>query len=283
MDKEYAPIDGLADFNKGARGAIFGWNHPDVNSGRVVTAQTLSGTGALRVIAEFLHKFRPGPLYVSKPTWGNHKAVFNAAGIEVREYRYYKPATKGLDLEGMIADLAAAPAGSAVLLHTCAHNPTGVDPTKEQWQKIAEVCKKNQLYPFFDTAYQGFTSGSLDEDAWGLRYFIDQGFEMIIAQSFAKTMGLYGERTGALHVVCHDKATAEKVLSQVKILVRTNYSSPPKHGARIAAMILNNEALRKEWLEQLVMVTKRMNDMRKALRETLEKSGVKGDWSHITT
>ena len=213
LDKEYSPIDGLADFNKGSRGSIFGWDHKDVDSGRVVTCQTLSGTGALRVIAEFLAKFRPGPLYVSKPTWGNHQASFKAAGVEVREYRYFKPATRGLDIEGMIADLAAAPTGSAVMLHTCAHNPTGVDPTKEQWKAIFEVCKKNSLYPFFDTAYQGFTSGSLDEDAWGLRYFLDNGFEMIIAQSYAKVMGLYGERTGALHVVCHDKATADKVMS----------------------------------------------------------------------
>jgi len=283
LDKEYSPIDGLADFNKGARGSIFGWDHKDVDSGRVATLQTLSGTGALRVIAEFLAKFRPGPLYVSKPTWGNHKAVFNAAGVEVREYRYFKPSTKGIDMEGMIADLANAPTGSAVLLHTCAHNPTGVDPTKEQWKQIYEVCKKNSLYPFFDTAYQGFTSGSLDEDAWGLRYFVDNGFEMIIAQSFAKVMGLYGERTGAMHIVCHDKATADKVMSQVKILVRTNYSSPPKHGARIAALILTNPEMRQEWLSQLVMVTKRMNDMRAALRAALEKSGAKGDWSHITT
>jgi aspartate/tyrosine/aromatic aminotransferase len=271
LDKEYAPIDGLADFNKGARGALFGWDHADVSSGRVVSAQTLSGTGALRVIAEFMAKFRPGPLYVSKPTWGNHKAVFAAAGVEVRDYTYFNPSNKGLDIEGMIKDLSAAPAGSAVLLHTCAHNPTGVDPSKEEWARIADVCKKNQLYPFFDTAYQGFTSGSLDADAYGLRYFIDQGFEMIIAQSFAKIMGLYGERTGALHIVTADQATAKRVLSQVKILIRTNYSSPPKHGARIAAMILNDKAMREEWLNNLKDVTKRMNDMRNALRAELEK------------
>lgn len=143
LDKEYAPIDGLADFNLGARGAIFGWDSPEVNSGRVVTAQTLSGTGALRVIADFLKKFRPGPLYLSQPTWGNHPAVFAAAGIETRYYRYYKADTRGIDIEGLLADLASAPAGSAVLLHACAHNPTGVDPTKDQWKQIAEVCKKN--------------------------------------------------------------------------------------------------------------------------------------------
>lgn len=271
LDKEYAPQDGVAEFNKGARGVIFGFDHPDLSSGRIATLQTLSGTGALRVIGEYLAKFRPGPIYVSNPTWGNHNSVFATCGVQVRAYRYYKPATKGLDIDGMLADLAAAPAGSTVMLHTCAHNPTGVDPSKEEWKKIAEVCKKNQLYPFFDTAYQGFTSGNLDVDAWGLRYFVEQGFEMVVAQSFAKTMGLYGERTGALHLLCADKATADKCMSQLKIIVRTNYSSPPKHGARIAGMILNDVAMRKEWLDQLVEVTKRMDDMRKALRAEIEK------------
>lgn len=283
LDKEYAPIDGLADFNKGSRGVLFGFDHADVNSGRVASAQTLSGTGALRVVGEFLKKFRQAPLYMSKPTWGNHNAVFAAAGLVVHEYRYYKPDTRGLDIEGMIEDLSKAQAGSAVLLHTCAHNPTGVDPTEEQWHRIAEVCAKNSLFPFFDTAYQGFTSGSLDKDAYGLRYFIAKGFQMVICQSFAKTMGLYGERTGALHVVCNDKADAERVLSQIKILIRTNYSSPPKHGARIASAILNNVELRNQWLGELVAVTDRINDMRKALRSAIEKVGVKGDWSHITT
>jgi len=283
LDKEYSPIDGLADFNKGARGSIFGWDHADVNSGRVVTCQTLSGTGALRVVAEFLKKFRPGPLYMSNPTWGNHKAVFTAAGVETRSYRYFKPSTRGLDIDGMCEDLMSIPEGSAILLHTCAHNPTGVDPTKEEWKRIFEACKKNKLYPFFDTAYQGFTSGSLDEDAWGLRYFVDQGMEMVITQSFAKVMGLYGERTGALHVVAADKKTATAIMSQIKILIRTNYSSPPKHGGRIAAMILNKPELRAEWLAELKMVTKRMNDMRSALRKALEESGAKGNWSHITT
>jgi len=283
LDKEYAPIDGLQDFNEGARGVLFGWDHPDVKSGRVASVQTLSGTGALRVIAEFLVKFRPSALYVSNPTWGNHNSVFKAAGLETRAYRYFDKTTKGLDINGMLADLSAAPSGSMVLLHTCAHNPTGVDPTKEQWHQIAEVCKKNQLYPFFDTAYQGFTSGSLDTDGYGLRYFLDQGFEMIIAQSFAKIMGLYGERTGALHIVAPNKETAGRVLSQLKIIVRTNYSSPPKHGARIAAAILNNPANRQQWLDELVNVCKRMNDMRNALRASIEKQNVKGDWSHITT
>lgn len=227
--------------------------------------------------------FRPAPLYVSNPTWGNHNQVFSKAGLDVRQYRYFDKKTKGLDINGMIADLEAAPAGAAVLLHTCAHNPTGVDPTETQWQQIADVCKRRQLYPFFDTAYQGFTSGSLDKDAYGLRLFLAQGFEMVIAQSFAKIMGLYGERTGAIHIVCDNKETAAKVMSQVKILIRCNYSSPPKHGAEIAARILNDPAMRQQWLDELIVVCKRMNDMRAALRGAIERLGVKGDWSHITT
>lgn len=164
--------------------------------------------------------------------------------MDVRKYRYFDKKTKGLDFNGMIEDLKNATPGSCVLLHTCAHNPTGVDPTLQQWKQIAEVCKENKLYPFFDTAYQGFVTGDLDKDGEGLRYFVSQGFEMIIAQSFAKIMGLYGERTGALHIVCKDKDSAARVLSQVKIIIRTNYSSPPTHGARIASMILNDLSLR---------------------------------------
>ena len=283
LDKEYLPIDGLAEFNKGAQGVLFGFDSPWVGDERVASVQTLSGTGALRVIGDFLAKFKPAALYVSNPTWGNHNSVFAASGIAVRQYRYFDKKTKGLDINGMIADLEAATPGSCVLLHTCAHNPTGVDPTDAQWQQIADVCKARQLYPFFDTAYQGFTSGNLDKDAYGLRLFLSQGFEMVIAQSFAKIMGLYGERTGCLHFVCADKVTAQRVLSQVKIIVRTNYSSPPKHGARIAGAILNDPGMRQQWLDELVVVCARMNDMRNALRGALEKKKVKGDWSHITT
>jgi len=202
LDKEYSTIDGNQEFCKGARGVLFGFNHADVNSGRVASAQTLSGTGALRIIGDFLAKHRPAPIYVSNPTWGNHNTIFATCGLKVRQYRYFDPKTKGFDFAGMIADLQAATPGSIVLLHTCAHNPTGVDPTFEQWKEIARVVKENNLYPFFDTAYQGFVSGNLDKDGEGLRYFLDQGFEMVIAQSFAKIMGLYGERTGALHFVC---------------------------------------------------------------------------------
>lgn len=283
LNKEYLPIEGDVDFDKGALGVILGFDHPDITSGRIASLQSLSGTGALRIISDFLKEFKPAAIYVSNPTWGNHGQVFEAAGLTVRQYRYFDPKTKGLNFKGMIEDLENAASGSTVLLHTCAHNPTGVDPTEEQWRAIADVCKRNNLYPFFDTAYQGFTSGSLDKDAYGLRYFISQGFEMIIAQSFAKIMGLYGERTGAIHIVCADKDTKTKVMSQVKFIIRGSYSSPPMHGARIAAAILNNPANRQQWLDELVVVCKRMNDMRLALRSAIEKKGVPGDWSHITT
>ena len=179
----------------------------------MASLQTLSGTGALRLAADFLAKFRPAPVYVSDPTWGNHNAIFQEAGLDVQKYKYFDPATKGLDFDGMIASLKEAPEGSIVVLHTCAHNPTGVDPTLEQWKTIAEVCKERSHYPLFDTAYQGFVSGDLDKDGAGLRYFVDQGFDMCVTQSFAKTMGLYGERIGALHFVCGENETASKVLS----------------------------------------------------------------------
>jgi aspartate/tyrosine/aromatic aminotransferase len=213
LDKEYAPIDGVADFITGSKMVTFGWDHPDVNSGRVATCQALSGTGSLKILADFLAKFRKAPIYMSKPTWANHTQIFQSAGLEVRDYAYYDAKTKGMDVDAMCKDLANAQPGSIILLHACAHNPTGVDPTPEQWHKIAQVMKENDLFPFFDVAYQGFASGCLDKDGYGVRYFVKEGFQMVIAQSFAKTMGLYGERTGALHIVCSDKPTAEKVLS----------------------------------------------------------------------
>jgi aspartate/tyrosine/aromatic aminotransferase len=282
LDKEYAPIEGVADFIKGSQQVVFGWDAPILGEGRVATAQALSGTGSLKILADFLAKFRKAPIYMSKPTWANHTQIFQAAGLEVREYTYYDPKTKGLNLDGMLQDLANAQPGSIILLHGCAHNPTGVDPTPEQWGKIAQVMKENDLFPYFDQAYQGFASGDLDKDGFGLRHFVKEGFQMVVAQSFAKTMGLYGERTGALHIVCNDKATTEKVLSQVKIIIRSNYSSPPIHGARIAGKILVNPENRAKWLTELKAVTDRMNNMRDALKAALVKNGCKGNWDHVT-
>lgn len=203
--------------------------------------------------------------------------------MDVRQYAYYNDKTKGLDIEGMIKDLTNAQPGSIVLLHACAHNPTGVDPTKEEWKRIADVMKKNQLFPFFDAAYQGFASGDLEIDGYGMRFFMKEGFQMVIAQSFAKIMGLYGERTGALHVVCQNKETAGRVLSQLKILVRTSFSNAPLHGGRIARKILNNPANREQWLKELKGVTDRMNGLRALLKQALIKNGCKGNWDHITS
>lgn len=208
--------------------------------------------------------------------------MFKMAGLETRQYRYYNPKTKGLNFKGMLEDLGNAAAGSIILLHTCAHNPTGVDLTPDQWHEVARVMKERQLFPFFDTAYQGFVSGDLAKDGYSLRYFAEQGFQLAVSQSFAKIMGLYGERTGCVHFVCDSKDSAALVLGQLKRIVRSNYSSPPIHGARIAAKIINTPEYYKEWLNNLKEVTNRMNDMRQLLRAELEKIGAKGSWNHIT-
>ena len=282
LDKEYNPIDGDQDFLKGARQVAFGWEHPDVTSGRIASVQSLSGTGALRQLAEFLKTFRNAPIYISEPTWANHNQLFKASGLDVRTYRYYSDKTRGLDIDGMIEDLGKAQPGSIILLHACAHNPTGVDPSQEEWKKIADAMKKNQLFPYFDAAYQGFASGSLEIDGFGMRHFLNEGFQMVVAQSFAKIMGLYGERTGALHVVCKDKATAAKVVSQLKILVRVSYSNAPLHGGRIAKKILGSKQNIEQWLKELKGVTDRMNGMRAALKAALIKNGTPGNWDHVT-
>jgi aspartate aminotransferase len=181
LDKEYAPIEGVESFIKGSRQVVFGWDSPNVTDERITTCQTLSGTGALKILADFIRRFRNAPIYLSKPTWANHNQIFTGANLEVREYAYYDAKTKGLNLDAMLADLSNAQPGSIILLHTCAHNPTGVDPTPEQWAKIATVMKQNDLFPFFDTAYQGFATGDLDKDGFGLRHFVKEGFELVVA------------------------------------------------------------------------------------------------------
>lgn len=193
LNHEYLDIAGDAKFTTLARGVLFGKDSPAIKEGRIVSAQSLSGTGALRVGSEFIARFLPKgtTIYYSKPTWGNHLSVFTAAGLPAKAHRYWDAKGRKLDIAGMIADLQAAPEGSVILLHACAHNPTGVDPTQAQWKQIAAVMKARKLLPFFDSAYQGFATGSLEEDAWAIRYFVSQGFEMLAAQSFAKNFGLY--------------------------------------------------------------------------------------------
>jgi len=219
---------------------------------------------------------------VSDPTWGNHTAIFNRAGLEVKKYTYYKPETRGFNFEGMLASMDLIPKGDAILLHAVAHNPTGVDPTPAQWDAIVQKCKERGLIVLLDNAYQGYASGNLMEDGAAMTKFEASGLEYFIAQSFAKNFGLYGERIGYVHVKCETPAYATAVLSQLKILIRQAYSSPPRHGAAIVYKLLTSPALKQQWLSELSMMSSRILEMRAALRAALENQGTPGTWNHIT-
>ena len=253
--------------------------------------QTISGTGAVHLGALFLAKFYPRPsnqaIYLSSPTWANHNQIFSNVNLPIKTYPYFSSETKGLDFDGMIATIKEAPEGSIILLHACAHNPTGVDPTREQWVEIAKVVRLRKHFPFFDCAYQGFASGSLENDAWAVRYFVSEGFETCIAQSFAKNFGLYGERAGSFHFVAGPgpdaSSTAARIASQLAILQRSEISNPPAYGARIASIVLNDPALFAQWEQDLQTMSGRIIEMRKALRTRLEQlNGKEGSWKHIT-
>ncbi|PWA71904.1 Aminotransferase, class I/classII [Artemisia annua] len=280
--KEYLPIVGLADFNKLSAKLILGADSPAIKGNLVTTVQCLSGTGSLRVGAEFLAKhYYQRTIYIPNPTWGNHTKIFNLAGLTVKTYRYYDPLTRGLNIQGLLEDLGSAPSGAIVLLHACAHNPTGVDPTLEQWEQIRRLIRSKSLLPFFDSAYQGFASGSLDGDAQSVRMFVGDGGECFIAQSYAKNMGLYGERVGALSIVCRTADVASRVESQLKLVIRPMYSSPPIHGASIVSAILKDRNLYNEWTLELKAMADRIITMRKQLFDALCARGTPGDWSHI--
>ncbi|TLD16190.1 uncharacterized protein PgNI_00958 [Pyricularia grisea] len=283
MNKEYAGITGVPEFTSAALTLAYGKDSTALD--RTAITQSISGTGALRIGAEFLSKFYPGAknIYIPTPSWANHGAVFTQAGLKVEKYRYYNKDTIGLDFEGLVADVKAAPKGSIFLFHACAHNPTGVDPTPEQWREIEAAVKSAGHYAFFDMAYQGFASGDIHKDAFALRHFVAQGHNVCLAQSFAKNMGLYGERVGAFSIVCESAEEKKRVDSQIKILVRPMYSNPPIHGARIAAEILNTPALYDQWLAEVKGMADRIITMRALLKENLEKLGSKHDWSHITS
>lgn len=283
IDHEYLPIAGLAAFNSLSVKLILGEDCPALQQKRVVTAQCLSGTGSLRVGAEFLAKHYPKSkvVYLPSPTWGNHNKIFPNGGIPVKQYRYYLPSTKGLDFMGMCEDLRSAPDGSVILLHACAHNPTGVDPTKEQWSTIRSIIRAKGHLPFFDSAYQGFASGSLDEDAYAVRSFVADGGECVISQSYAKNLGLYGERVGALSIVCSCPSVVPRVESQLKMVIRPMYSNPPAYGARIVATILSDRQLFQEWTVELRGMAHRIIRMRQELYDALQTRGTPGDWTHI--
>ncbi|KAL6834424.1 pyridoxal phosphate-dependent transferase [Trichoderma camerunense] len=283
LNKEYAGITGVPEFPPLAAKLAYGPNQDVLD--RVAISQTISGTGALRLGAAFLQRWYSGDkkIFIPNPSWANHKAVFSDAGLKVETYRYYNKETIGLDFEGLVADLKAAPLGSVFLFHACAHNPTGVDPTPEQWKEISKVVKEQNHFAFFDMAYQGFASGDTDRDAFAVRYFVEQGHDIALCQSFAKNMGLYGERVGAFSLTTADAAEKKKVDSQLKILIRPLYSNPPIHGARIASEVLSNPKLYKQWLGEVKEMADRIITMRALLKENLEKLGSKHDWSHITS
>ena len=249
----------------------------------MATCQTLSGTGALTVAAHLVRRTLPGrPVYISSPTWENHGKVLADAGIaDVRTYRYWDGAARGLDWAGLQADLEAAPEGALVLLHGCAHNPTGVDPSAAQWAALAALCARKRLLPWFDVAYQGFASGDLDADAAPLRAFAAAGLELLACQSFAKNFGLYCERVGAVHVLAADAASAAAALSTLEAVVRPMYSNPPALGARVVAAVLGDAALDAEWRAQLAAAMARIQRMRALTAAAIAAKGTPGDWSHI--
>jgi len=285
INHEYLPVLGLESFTKAATTLLLGEDSIPVKEGRAFGVQCLSGTGALRIGADFLHRIMGfNTVYYSNPTWGNHGLIFARAGYtELKQYRYWDASTKSMNINGMLEDLSQAPEHAVVILHACAHNPTGSDPTKEQWKQIADVCEQRNLFVFFDCAYQGFATGCLDTDAWAVRYFVDRGFELFSSQSFSKNFGLYNERAGNLTVVTKDASVLPSFQSQMTLIIRAMYSNPPAHGVRIVNTVLTDATLYQEWRECIQTMANRIIGMRTGLRERLEKMGTPGDWSHITT
>lgn len=280
---EYLPVLGLDQFSQLSVSMLLGEDSAAIAEGRAFGIQTLSGTGSLRVGAELLNKhLKYTSFYYSAPTWENHHLVFiNSGFTRPHTYRYWNPKTRAIDFDGFIEDLRSADENSVVLLHACAHNPTGIDPTQEQWEKIADVMQERKLFPFFDSAYQGFASGDLDKDAWAVRYFVSRGFELLCAQSYAKNFGLYNERVGNLAIVLNTSAHVAPIRSQVTWIVRGMYSNPPAHGARVVAGVLANRQLYDEWKDSIKLMSSRVMEMRHALRAELIKLGTPGNWDHI--
>uniref|UniRef100_A0A0K8TT32 Aspartate aminotransferase n=1 Tax=Tabanus bromius TaxID=304241 RepID=A0A0K8TT32_TABBR len=284
LDKEYAPISGTAEFCKLAINLALGDNSVNLNNQNNATVQAISGTGALRVGGAFLNAFWSGnkEIYLPTPTWGNHTPIFKHSGLKVNSYRYYEPKTCGFDFKGCLEDINKIPEKSIILLHACAHNPTGVDPNAEQWAELSGLIKKKKLYPYFDMAYQGFASGDTVKDAQAVRLFEKDGHQFCLAQSFAKNMGLYGERAGAFSVIASSKEEADRVLSQIKILIRPMYSNPPIHGARIVSEILSDKQLKEAWLKDVKLMADRIISVRETLKQNLIKLGSSRPWNHIT-
>ncbi len=270
--RPYLPMEGKADYRNAAQQLLFGADSDVVTSGRVASVQTLGGSGGLKVGADFLKRYYPqAKVYISDPTWDNHRALFEGAGFDVDTYPYYDPATGGLKFDAMLAALRALPAGSIIVLHACCHNPTGVDLTPEQWAQLIPVLRDGKLMPYMDIAYQGFGDG-IAEDAQALRAMVDAGLVFFVSSSYSKNFSLYGERCGAVSVVCESAEQAGRVLGQLKAAVRRNYSSPPTHGARLVAKVLGTPALRSAWEAELGEMRVRIKRMRELLHAGLTQA-----------
>jgi len=282
LEHEYSGIAGDPDFVKLSLEFVYGTDSKPLIEKRVAAVQTLSGTGGLRVFGEFLARHGHKHIYLPNPTWGNHIPIFQNAGLEVRKYRYYDTENSDLDYDNMISDIKDVPEGSCVLFHACAHNPTGMDPTMEQWAELSQITKDRKIMVFFDCAYQGFASGNAPQDAGAIRMFIEEGHNLALVQSFSKNFGLYGQRVGALSVVTANDAEKAAVESQLKITIRPMYSNPPRHGARIVKTVLSDPRLTNDFIDQCKGMADRINDMRIKLRGTLEEVGSTHSWEHIT-
>jgi len=277
----YLPIDGIAAYDAAVQSLVFGADSDVVKSKRVATVQALGGTGGLKVGADFLKQVNPAArVLISAPSWENHRALFTRAGFEVAEYPYYNATTRGIDFDAMRTALQGAPAGTIVVLHACCHNPTGVDLTPAQWDEVVTIVRARDLVPFLDMAYQGFGQG-IAEDGAAVAKFVASGVDLFVATSFSKSFSLYGERVGALSVVCKSADEASRVLSQLKIAIRTNYSTPPTHGAQIVATVLSTPALRAQWEDELATMRLRIKAMRISLVEKLAAAGVRQDMGFI--
>ena len=278
----YLPIDGIAAYDKAVQGLVFGADSAILAQKRVATVQALGGTGGLKIGADFLKRLNPGAkVLISDPSWENHRALFTNAGFTVETYPYYDAAKLGINFEGMLAALNAAAAGTVIVLHACCHNPTGYDLTSAQWEQVVAAVKARDLVAFLDMAYQGFGEG-IAEDGAVIQQFLAAGLDFFVSTSFSKSFSLYGERVGALSVVCSSAEETVKVLSQLKIVIRTNYSNPPTHGAQVVALVLSTPALRAIWEEELAGMRVRIREMRHALVEALQAAGIKQDLSFVT-
>jgi aromatic-amino-acid transaminase len=279
--RTYLPIEGLAAYDKAVQELVFGADSPIIQEKRAITFQSIGGTGALKIGADFLQRFAPNSdVYISDPSWENHRALFESAGFKVHNYTYYDPATHGVDFAGMMASFKAMPAGSIVVLHACCHNPTGADLTDAQWNEVIAAVAQGGLIPYLDMAYQGFAKG-IDEDGAVVRRFAAAGGAMLVSNSFSKSFSLYGERVGALSIVATSAEEAARLNSQLKRIVRTNYSNPPVHGGKVVATVLSTPALRKLWEEELAGMRVRIREMRESLVAKLAEKAPGRDFDFV--